>query len=157
MRNSQHPLYSTWKSVKTRCNNPNFFAYHRYGGRGIKLYPQWAKSCAGRSSGSGFKAFAAWIDENLGPRPEKATLDRIDNDGHYEPGNLRWGTKGQQAQNREAGELAWTSPRNNRWIAQFTLDGVYHYLGTFATQEEAHEAAKATRKRLTSSSSSWQS
>lgn len=86
-----NPFYDTWKSIKQRCLNPDNSAYPIYGGRGVTIYPEWAED--GR-------AFGAWILANLGPRPEGCTLDRIDNDGNYEPGNLRWATAKEQTANQ---------------------------------------------------------
>lgn len=80
--------------MKKRCHNPANKDYVRYGGRGIVVCRRWREDYA---------AFAA----DVGPRPSKRhTLDRIDNDGNYEPGNVRWATPEQQWRNRrsQAGE-----------------------------------------------------
>jgi hypothetical protein len=74
-----------------RCKSQEHPGYHRYGGRGISVCDEWRASPA---------AFIAWVDANLGPRPSGMTLDRIDNDGNYEPGNVRWATAAQQQANR---------------------------------------------------------
>lgn len=87
-----HKEYVTWQSMKKRCLNPKNPRYKDYGGRGIKIYKEWA--------GKDPRPFCDWIDQNLGPRPKDCTLDRIDNDGHYEPGNLRWATISEQAKNQ---------------------------------------------------------
>lgn len=90
-RRQQRPLYNCWRGIKDRCLSPRNPKYARYGGRGICLYPAWA---------SDFDAFETWINENLGPKPEGHSLDRIDNDGNYEPGNLRWASPSIQGLNR---------------------------------------------------------
>lgn len=79
--------YSCWVSMKARCSNPNVPGYHRYGGRGITVCPQWLT----------FQGFLADMGER--PSPEH-TLDRINNDGNYEPGNVRWATRKEQSRNR---------------------------------------------------------
>jgi hypothetical protein len=83
-----HALYACWASMHDRCRNPNHAAYHNYGGRGIAVCDRWT----GRD---GFPTFLA----DMGERPEDLTLERIDNDGNYEPGNCCWATRSQQRRN----------------------------------------------------------
>lgn len=90
---SEHALCQTWFAMNDRCYNRQRHNYCGYGGRGISVAPEWRKA-------AGPKAFCDWVDANLGPRPEGMSLDRIDNDGNYEPGNLRWATKKQQTENQ---------------------------------------------------------
>lgn len=83
------PTYISWQSMKQRCLNPNAPNYHKYGGRGIGVHPDWVGS---------FEVFLA----NMGERPNGTSLDRIDSTGHYEPGNCRWATPLEQRHNRRA-------------------------------------------------------
>ena len=84
---NRHPLYSTWNSMKDRCRNPRNPKYRLYGGRGIRVCSRWED----------FVAFLA----DMGTKPSpKHSIDRIDNDGNYEPGNVRWATPHQQNRNR---------------------------------------------------------
>ena len=77
--------YSSWCSARGRCHgSPKSRSWKWYGGRGIEMCEKWRNS---------FEAFFA----DMGERPEGLTLDRIDNDGHYEPGNCRWTTPKEQA------------------------------------------------------------
>jgi hypothetical protein len=88
---SKHRLFKVFDSIKQRCLNPNSKNYSRYGGRGVGVCHEWVKNP---------KIFIDYILENLGDRPtENHTLDRIDNNKGYEPGNLRWATKIEQSQN----------------------------------------------------------
>lgn len=95
--NQRHThLYEVWKGIRQRCNNPKHSSYHNYGGRGITICDEWHKS---------FQAFYDWSYAN-GYSPEKQkdektklTIDRINNDGNYEPSNCRWVDRKTQASN----------------------------------------------------------
>ena len=88
---TDHPLYRTWVGMRDRCCNPNSVAYKSYGARGITMHSDWKDD---------FPAFVAWVDSNLGARPEGHTIDRINNDLGYQPGNLRWADARTQQNNR---------------------------------------------------------
>lgn len=92
-RNSKHNyIYRLWQGIITRCYKIDYVGYKDWGGRGIIMYQPWINN---------YPLFKSWILENLGERPESNySIDRIDNDGNYEPGNLRWATKFQQTHNR---------------------------------------------------------
>lgn len=81
--------YKIWTDIKTRCFNKNRKDYGRYGGRGITMHAEWVRS---------FEAFY----RDLGPRPSpEHSVDRYpNNDGNYEPGNVRWATRSEQARNK---------------------------------------------------------
>lgn len=81
-------IYRRWASMVRRCTDTGRRDWSLYGGRGIKVCPQWAHD---------FQTFLR--DVGLPPTPSHS-LDRINNEGHYEPGNVRWATASEQAKNR---------------------------------------------------------
>lgn len=115
------PEYRIWGLIKDRCLNSRGDAYRHYGGRGIGICERWRDS---------FEAFYA----DMGPRPSpKHEVDRIDNDGHYEPSNCRWALKIVQANNK----------RNN---VRLELDGETLTLPEWARRMNVSQAT--IRKRL---------
>ncbi len=107
----QSPEHVAWQHIKQRCRNPNCKAWNDYGARGITICEEWANS---------FETFL----HDVGQRPSpKHTIERINNDGHYEPGNVRWATRAEQSRNR----------RNNHSIMfngqTFCLSDLAEHLG----------------------------
>lgn len=113
-------IYKNWSGIKKRCYNPNCKDYPNYGGRGITMFEIWMDN---------FQAFYDYVS-TLPHFGEKGySLDRINNDGNYEPGNLRWATKKQQANNRRSNvkviykgdEMTLTEAAERFGIAKTTL------------------------------------
>lgn len=85
------PTYTSWRGMRNRCLNPKSEHYDDYGGRGIQICSKW----------DSFENFLA----DLGERPFGMTLDRVNNDGNYEPSNCRWASGSEQAKNKRSRKL----------------------------------------------------
>lgn len=124
--------YSTWHDMIRRCYDTRRPAYKDYGGRGIKVCDRWLNSLDNYAS-------------DIGERPTpKHTLDRIDNDGDYEPSNVRWVTRAQQNKNRRTyttnksgySGVSWHS-RESKWQVYGYRNGIRRWLGYANSLEQA--------------------
>lgn len=100
---NEHPLYELWKGMRSRCYYKGHAYYHLYGGRGIYMCSRW------------YYSFDAFV-EDMGERPQGHSLDRINNDGIYEPSNCRWASHAEQAKNRRKK----TTPNKRDKFGRFT-------------------------------------
>jgi hypothetical protein len=134
--------YKIWVSMKQRCSNLNHKSFKHYGGRGITVCDRWKNS------------FLAFL-EDIGERPsDKHSIDRIDNDGNYEPGNVSWSTQIKQNRNRRVFKtnksgytgVVW-SKKAKKWIVQISINKNQKYLGSFKNLDDAIKARKDAEKK----------
>lgn len=126
------PIYHVWISMRQRCLDPTYRDYPNYGGRGITICPEWSAS---------FTAF----ETDMGKRPEGYLLDRINNEGNYEPSNCRWASPAVSARNTRNNKRQGTSvyrgviysKAQRTWIAAIGVDNTRVHLGNFGSEEDA--------------------
>lgn len=94
INNKETKVYRRWRAMRERCNNPNNKSYKNYGGRGIRVCDEWNHN---------FQAYFDYVSKLEHFNEDGYTLDRVDNDGNYEPGNVRWATKSEQERNKRKG------------------------------------------------------
>ena len=119
MKNTK--IYRTWRNMKTRCFNPNDEFFEDYGGRGITVCDEWSDD---------FRTFAKWAFDN--GYDESLTIERIDNNGDYEPSNCKWATLLEQGRNK----------RNNNWLS---IDGKEKTLSEWARESNIPLSTLANR------------
>jgi len=125
----KHPLYPTWKSMRTRCNNPNSTSYPLYGARGVRICERW----------DNFELFL----EDVGTKPSSShQLDRINSAGNYEPSNIRWATREQQNVNQRVSGSSgikgiYFMKGLNKYAARTCKYHGRKHLGVYKTKKEA--------------------
>lgn len=102
-----HPLYDVWWAMKARCTKPNTDSYPDYGGRGIQVCSRW------------YESFADFVSD-MGDRPEGYSIDRINNNGNYEPDNCRWADDLTQRNNQRPKGKNGTGIRNLKKTKQYS-------------------------------------
>lgn len=134
--------YRSWISMIDRCTNPNHPYFDYYNKRNIIICEQWRNS---------FEAFL----KDMGARPSiKHSIERIDNDGNYEPENCKWGTKTEQSRNQRLRKDNTSGVRGvcwhknmSKWEAVIRVDKKRIYLGSFDTLEKAANARRLAEEK----------
>ena len=132
IRQTKHGLcdsgaYKSWVAMKARCYDASHINYRLYGGRGIAVCERWMD----------FRNFY----EDMGPRPDKLTIERIDNNGNYEPSNCKWATRREQSYNKRTkySRFRGVTFEEGKWVPYLTIDGKQRRLGRFSTEQEASD------------------
>jgi hypothetical protein len=131
--------------MMARCYNPDYPKYHLWGGRGVQVCERWHD----------FPSFLEDILQELGPCPDRLTLDRVTRSGDYEPGNVRWATYAQQNYNqrKQGGTtsqfrgVSWDITRG-KWQAKISVAGRTVMLGRFVREEDAAASYQAALRSI---------
>lgn len=129
--NNRSRLYRIWAGMKSRCTNKNATHYDRYGGRGITVCKEWLND---------FETFRDWALAN--GYKENLSIDRIDNNGNYEPGNCKWVTDKGQGRNRSTNAL-YTINRTEKSLAEWCENYNISYKTVRSRLDEGWDIEKA--------------
>ncbi len=154
---SSHPYYKRWRSMINRCTDSRDADYKYYGGRGISIAPELFD----------FRTYVSTLDSLPGKSEENTSIDRIDNDGNYEPSNLCWASKSRQMANRrpyikEPDCAIYYLPNKHRnpyrAYVSIKVDGKHKlkHIGYFPTHEDALQARCDYLKDYLPETSHWQ-
>lgn len=140
---SNTPEYRAWRGIINRCYRKKERNYCDYGGRGISVHKDWINS---------FQKFFDYVGERPSP---KHSIDRINNNGNYEPGNVKWSTIFEQAVNKRKRKNTMSkyrgvsqSPNKKKWLANIASHNRNYCIGTFKTEKEAAIAYNEKAKEL---------
>jgi len=130
------PMYLIWRAMKNRCYLKTDLAYKYYGGRGIRVCNEWKND---------FQAFYNHVTKLPHYGEEGYSIDRIDNNGNYEPGNIRLADRHTQAVNqrkttRNKSGYVGVHGQGDKWISNIRVNGPLVYLGWYDSKEEAVNA-----------------
>lgn len=145
MNNTDHPLYPRYAEMKKRCLNENAINYKNYGGRGIKIHPEWL------ARNDGFKSYVNLVESLENANKQGYSVDRIDNDGDYEPSNIKWSTLSDQAINRRPRSshtgISWNKDKE-MWTAYLYRKNRTLLFKRYRTKEEAIQARENALKDI---------
>lgn len=143
-------FYRIWKNVKQRSTNEGHRDYVDYGGRGVGLHPSWESF--ENFKDDMYQDYLKHVEEH---GEDNTSLDRVDNDGNYEPSNCRWATRALQEYNKPIASqntsgvkgVSWYK-KTGKWRAFIKIEKKYKHLGLFETIEEAAEARLKAERML---------